>query len=299
MKKSVGARTFDMLNIVFLVSFCAICLYPFLNILAISFNEGSDAAMGGITLWPRKFTLVNYQVVFAGSDILYAFFFSASMTVVRTVAVLLCTSMGAYALTKKNFPWRTGVITYFLIPMFIGGGLVPYFLVIKTLGLMNNFLVYILPLLFDFYSAIIMRVYFDYNIHESLSESAYIDGATDFGIFFRIYIPLSKPMLAAIALFIGVAAWNDWYTTLLFCGNTRQLWTLQYLLQRLVMQTEQARQMADLMTQKTGQMIKKNVITPQTITYATLMIATVPIVIVYPFLQKYFIKGMMLGSIKG
>jgi putative aldouronate transport system permease protein len=299
MNKSIGVRVFNVFNIMMLTAFCIICLYPFLNILAISLNEGSDAARGGISIWPRKFTIVNYQVVFRGSDILYAFLFSSGMTIIRTIVVLLCTAMGAYAFTKKNFPWRSGIITFFLIPMFIGGGLVPYFLVIKTLGLMNNFLVYVLPLVFDFYSAIIMRVYFDHNIHESLSESAYIDGATDFSIFFHIYIPLSKPMLAAIALFIGVAAWNDWYTTLLFCGNTRELWTLQYLLQRLVMQTEQARRMAQLMTQKTGQMIKKNVITPQTITYATMMIATVPIVIVYPFLQKYFIKGMMLGSIKG
>jgi len=299
MARTASQRVFGIFNIVFLGILAFVCLYPYINILAISFNDGKDAVLGGITFFPRKFTLINYSVVFNSNNIFGSLAFSCLRTLVGTVLTLLCTAMGAYVFTKKDLLFKNGIITYFLIPMFLNGGLIPYFLVVKSLGLMNNFFVYILPVIFDFYSAIIMRVYFQANIPESLSESAYLDGATDFAIFFRVYLPLSKPMLAAIALFIGVAAWNDWFTTMLFCNQNQSLWTLQYLLQRLVMETQNAMNMALKMSHSSGKYNIQNLVTPQTITYATLVVATVPILIVYPFLQKYFVSGMMLGSIKG
>lgn len=299
MKRTTGERIFNIINISLLSLFAITTLYPLLNILAISFNEGQDAILGGITIFPRKFTLYNYQIVFQSKEILSAFLFSVGMTIVRTIIILFTTSAGAYAMTKKDLLFKKTIITFFLIPMFISGGLVPYYLVIRTLGLMNNPLIYILPVVFDFYNAIIMRVYFQSNIPESLIESAKLDGSTDFGIFFKIVLPLSKPMLAAMALFIGVAAWNDWMTTMLFCTQNHSLWTLQFLLQKLVMQAETTMQLAIKMAGKSRTPLNRSLVTPQTITYATLMVSTLPIIIIYPFLQKYFVSGIMIGAVKG
>lgn len=299
MKKSSGEKIFNVFNISFLIILSVTWLYPFLNILAISLNDAKDTLRGGITVFPRVFTLINYQIVFGGSNIMHALFISSARTLIGTLATLFCTSMVAYVFTKKGLLFKKGIITYFLIPMFISGGLIPYFLVIKTLGLMNNFLVYIIPGLFDFYSAIIIRVYFQSNIHESISESAFLDGATDFTVFFKIYVPLSKPILAAMALFIGVSFWNEWMASMLYCANNHNLWTLQYLLQKLVMEAQNALNYATT----TGKILHRNInadaITPQSITYATLLVATIPIICIYPFLQRYFISGIMLGSIKG
>lgn len=299
MKRTTSERIFNVFNIALLSLFAITTIYPFLNILAISFNEGQDAILGGITIFPRKFTLFNYQIVLQSKEILGAFLFSSGMTIVRTVVVLFATSAGAYAMTKKDLLFKKSIVTFFLVPMFISGGLVPYYLVIRTLGLMNNPLVYILPVVFDFYNAIIMRVYFQSNIPESLIESAKLDGSTDFGVFFRIVLPLSKPMLAAMALFIGVAAWNDWMTTMLFCNQNHNLWTLQFLLQKLVMQAETTMQLALKMAGKSRTPLNRSLVTPQTITYATLMVSTIPIIAIYPFLQKYFVSGMMIGAVKG
>ena len=297
--RSIGEKIFNIFNISFLILFCISTLYPFLNILAISLNDGMDASLGGITIFPRKFTLFNYMLVFQSDDILKALFFSVLMTVTRTVFALLVTSAAAYVLTKKDLIFKKGLTTFFLIPMFISGGLVPYYIVIKSFGLMNNFMVYIFPFLFDFFFALIIRVYFQSNINESIYESAYLDGANDIYIFFKIVLPLSKPVLAAVALFIGVNAWNDWYTTMLFCTDSKGLWTLQFLLQKLVMQVDAATQLAKRVLHRSGSVSGDTMITPQTITYATLMVATIPIMLVYPFLQKYFVSGIMIGSVKG
>ncbi len=299
MRRSTGEKVFNVVNIVVLTALCVTTLYPFLNILAISFNDGRDAMLGGITVFPRKFTLFNYEVVFRSGDVFSAFLFSVGITLGRTLIIVFTTAAGAYSLMKKDLLFKKSLILFFLIPMFITGGLVPYYLLIRTLGLMNNVLVYLLPITFDFYNAVIMRVYFQSNIPESLIESAYLDGADDFRILSRIVLPLSKPLLAAMMLFIGVWAWNDWMTTMLFCSNKPGLWTLQYLLQRLVMQTNAALKLAMTMAAKSGKPIDQSLITPQTITYATLIVATVPIVVIYPFLQKHFVAGIMLGSVKG
>ena len=221
------------------------------------------------------------------------------MTIIATVSQLLITSAAAYALTKKDLMFKKVIISIFLIPMFIGGGLIPYYLLIRTLGLINNFLVFILPGLFNFYYAIIMRVYFQSNIPESLYESAYLDGANDLYIYFKLVLPLSKPMLAAVALFIGVGAWNDWMTPMLYCNNAHNLWTLQFILQKLVTQAQATIQLITRSRHAVNQQAIDNMITPQTITYATLIVATLPILLIYPFLQKYFVSGIMIGSVKG
>lgn len=299
MRRSAGEKIFNVLNILILSAMCVTTLYPFLNILAISFNDGRDAMLGGITVFPRKFSLFNYEMVFRSGDVLGAFFFSVGITLARTLIIVFTTAAGAYALTKRDLLFKRSLITFFLIPLFLTGGLVPYYLLIRSLGLMNNVLVYLLPITFDFYNAVIMRVYFQSNIPDSLIESAYLDGADDFRILGRIILPLSKPLIAAMLLFIGVWAWNDWMTTMLFCSNDTRLWTLQYLLQRLVMQTNAALKLAMTVAAKSGKPIDQALITPQTITYATLIVATVPIVVIYPFLQKHFVAGIMLGSVKG
>jgi putative aldouronate transport system permease protein len=221
------------------------------------------------------------------------------MTIIATVSQLLITSAAAYALTKKDLMFKKVIISIFLIPMFIGGGLIPYYLLIRTLGLINNFLVFILPGLFNFYYAIIMRVYFQSNIPESLYESAYLDGANDLYIYFKLVLPLSKPMLAAVALFIGVGAWNDWMTPMLYCNNAHNLWTLQFILQKMVTQAQAMIQLITRSRHAVNQQAIDNMITPQTITYATLIVATLPILLIYPFLQKYFVSGIMIGSVKG
>jgi len=271
-------------------------VYPFWYAVVISFNEGVDATRGGIFLWPRVFTLENYEAVFSMEHIVSGFIISISRTIIGTLTGLTFTAMFAYAMAHKNLMFRKFYMMLMLISMYFSGGLIPYFILLRSLGLMNNFLVYIIPMLMTVWNVIIMISFFR-EIPPSLEEAARIDGANDLTIFFKIIIPISKPVLATIALFIGVGHWNAWFDAAFFV-NARNLRTLQFWLVEIIQQANiQAMQAAGPEADR-AIMGAAQTFTAETIRMATMIIVVIPIIMVYPFLQRYFVKGIMIGSIK-
>ncbi|NIK75904.1 putative aldouronate transport system permease protein [Paenibacillus castaneae] len=291
--RNIGDMAFTVLNTTFLVLLGAVTLYPFLNLLAISFNDPLDSIKGQITLWPNIFTINNYKIVFQNDALYSAVVMSVLRTVVGTSLSVICTSMLAYTLSRKEFLLRKPVNLILVISMYVNGGLIPGYLLIKSLGLTNSFWVYIIPGLVGVFNVIIVRSYFD-SLPEGLMESARIDGANDFQILFRIVLPVSMPVIATITLFIAVGHWNSWFDNYLF--NTREnLNVLQYELMKILTQST-AQVTADASGYVDPDALR--VTTPQSIRATMTIIATVPILLVYPFLQKYFIKGMTVGSMK-
>lgn len=279
--------------ILILLSFTA--LYPFWNTLVVSFNEGLDTAKGGVTFWPRKFTLGNYETVFSDKKIVNAFFISISRTVIGSVSAILATSLLAYGMTKSYLMGRKFYMIFFIFTMYFGGGLIPTFLLIKSLGLMNNFLVFIIPSLISVWNMIIFRTFFK-SLPTGLEESAQIDGCSNWGIYLRIVLPLSMPVIATLGLFTAIAHWNDWFTPTIYITN-QDLMPVQTVLRRVLNANviTEARGALDSITLE--RMDKKS-LTSKSIIAATIMVVSLPIIAVYPFVQKYFVKGVMIGSLK-
>ena len=297
-RRSVGELLFDNLNILLMIVFAFATLYPFWYILVLSLNEGKDAMLGGIWFWPRKFSLENYTFVIGNSTMLNAYKITVLRTVSGSALTLLVCGLAAYALTKHSLPGRNAIIMLFIIPMFIGGSIVSYYVVFAKLGMLNRFWVYIIPGCFSFFQMIIMRT-FMYTIPPSLEESAKMDGASYFRIFARIIVPLSMPIVATTLLFSAVGHWLDFYTNMVFVGK-RSLMTLQYLLW-LVVRAQQG-SLSALTEEKAmgsgNQGLLQKAVTPESIRMATIMVVTLPILFVYPFLQRYFVKGVLIGSVK-
>lgn len=288
-------------NVIFMLLLVIITLYPFLNMLAITFSDGVAVLTGQVNIIPKNFTLGNYKVVLSSDNIWSSFGVSVAKTLLGTVAQLTVTALAAYALSKKNLPGRSAFIMYLYIPSVISGGMIPSFIVVRSLGLMNSFWVYIIPSLFGFFNMILLRTYFE-GLPHSLEESARVDGASNMRIFFNIVLPLSKPVLATVSLYIAVGQWNDWFTTALYNFQNENLWPLQYILQQILQQSSMAKKLADDMAGAGYNSAEieaiQTTITPRSIQYTVLMVATIPIIVVYPLLQKYFVKGVMVGAIK-
>jgi putative aldouronate transport system permease protein len=296
-RKSPGELLFDATNHLFMVVLAFITLYPFWYIGILSLNDGLDAQLGGIWFWPRMFTWSNYGYVLTNPLILNAYVITVLRTAIGSLWSLVITGIAAFALTKKHLVLRNAILTFFLIPMFIGGTVVSNYVIYAKVGLLNNFLVYIIPGGFAFFNMIIMRTYF-YGLPVSMEESAKMDGASYTRIFFQIVVPLSMPIIATMLLFNGVGHWLDFYTNLVYVSK-KSLWTLQYLLYKVVRES-QTNIMTDESAAKMNQYsyLKRPEVTPNAIKMATLMVVTLPILFVYPFLQKYFIKGVLLGAVK-
>ena len=285
---SKDEKIFNVVNTIFMIFFLAIIALPLWNIVALSFNDATDAARGGIYFWPRKFSVESYLTVFEDKAIYKAFLISVAKTVVGVGLHTLVTSMVAYGMSRRNLIGRKLYMNLGILTMFVSGGMIPTFLLFKQLGLLNNFWVYIIPVLFSFYDMVILMNFFR-SIPYSLEESAMMDGANPFIIFVKIILPLSLPVLATIALFHGVYQWNDYMTANIYVDD-RNLYPLQMLLFRIV---------SDNLSPAvaTGTNVVRNT-TSQSMQLATMVVTTVPVVIIYPFLQKYFIQGMTLGSVK-
>lgn len=280
-----------MIGILMLV-ICFVSLYPVWYTVIISFNDSSDALRGGIYWWPRKFSLESYKTVFQDTTIIRAFAVTVLRTVIGTVTSVFFTAMVGYALSKKHIMGNKFYTILGTITMFFGGGLIPYFITLKNLGLYNNFLVYIIPGLFNFYNMIIFRSFFN-ELPAGLEESARLDGANDLMIFIRIVIPLSAPVIATIALFNGVGHWNDYFTGVLYI-NDAELQPIQTYLFRIIASASASKTVVAMPAGVTAQQVSS-----QSVRLATMVVTTFPIMCVYPFLQKYFVKGMLIGSIKG
>ena len=291
-RKLIGMADIAIIAVMCLV--IVVTLYPFLNVVAKSFNDPIDTVKGGIHIWPRVPTLSNYSDLFSsGSNLPSAFRMSVLRTAVGTAAGVLCCAMFAFVLSRRDFMFRKLFTTILVITMYVGGGLIPEYILIRNLGLINKFSVYILPGIIGAFNVIIIRTFIG-TIPVSLQESARIDGANDIGIFFRIIFPLCMPVLATVALFVAVGQWNSWFDTYLYARGAKWLSTLQYELMKVLDSAQNVSSSQDVY----GEGLRQTKRNPEALKMAITVIATVPILVVYPFLQRYFVSGMTLGSVK-
>ncbi|WP_274363102.1 carbohydrate ABC transporter permease [Paenibacillus thermotolerans] len=294
-KRSTEDYFIDFFVYTVLIVVFVMTVYPFYYSLIISFNNGIDASRGGIFFWPREFSLDNYKAVFSNSALLQAFGVTVSRTLVGTFSTLLFTGLFAYSISNSQLLFRKFYVTLLIIAMYFSGGLIPYFILLKKLYLMNTFLVYIIPLLLNAFYAIIMMSFFRELPYE-IKESAKMDGASDMRIFFSIVIPISTPVFATIALFAGVEHWNSWFDSAFFVQD-KNLKTISFMLMELINKANlTAVQGSDMERAAT---YAAQTFTAETIRMATMIVVVIPIICVYPFLQRYFVKGIMVGSIKG
>ena len=301
MSETFGERVFRYGNIAFMLLALVVVLFPYLNVLATALNQGTDSMLGGLTVYPRKPTLENIRAILSDPGIWRALWVSVVSVVLGTLLGLSVQFAAAYALKKKDLAGRTAILTFLIIPMFFSGGLIPLYLLYSRTRLLNNLLVYVLPTAFSFYHMIVIRTYMQSTIPDSLEEAAEIDGANELTVFLRIVLPMCKPILATIGLWIAVGKWNDWTTTLYFVTR-RNLDTLQYKLvlviresQLLTLRLQQAIEAG----QSVEELQRTITVTPQALVAAQIIVTTIPIILVYPFIQKYFVKGIMLGAVKG
>ena len=296
--KTMGHKVFYAVLVIILTLFSIAMIFPYLNVVAKAFNEGYDTMQGNITIYPRVPTLQNFLTLFNNDLIIHSGFISISRVIIGTLLALIVQFSAAYAIKKKNLKGKEAILVFLMIPMFFGGGLIPVYILYSKIHLLNNFLVYVLPGAFSLFNMVIIRTYLS-TIPDSFEESATIDGANEITIMFRIMIPLSMPILATIALWTLVGHWNDWVTTLYFITKTK-LYTMQYVLMRILREHEEIQKMIQESIML-GQAVKEGTgtkATQQSIQAAQIVLTTIPIIITYPFLQKYFIKGVMLGAIK-
>ncbi|MEO3947238.1 carbohydrate ABC transporter permease [Gorillibacterium sp. CAU 1737] len=292
-RRTAGEFTFDMFNNVLMLVICFLTLYPIWYVLVNAFNDGTDAMRGGIYWWPRVFSLTSFRTVFHSNGIMTAMGVTVAKTLIGTVVHVFFTAMVAYALSRRELIGRKAYMLIGTVTMFFGGGLIPSYLLTRDLGLLDSFWVYIIPAAFSFWDLIIFLTFFR-EIPDGLEEAAKIDGANDFKIFYRVIIPVSMPVVATIALFHGVYQWNDYFTGMIYINNP-DLQPIQTFLYRIVAASSTG---ASGMIAAMPSNVSRTV-TSQSLKLATMVVTTAPIVFVYPFLQKYFVKGFMIGSIKG
>ncbi|WP_455014749.1 carbohydrate ABC transporter permease [Hominenteromicrobium sp.] len=290
-KTSTGEKIFTVFNYAFIALLCLIMLYPFWHVVMQSFSSMEATLKGGVFLYPKGFNLDTYRSVFNNPQVYTGFATSIMVTVIGTVLGTLLTAMTAYPLSKSRLRGGKVLMVIVLITMIFSAGMIPSFLLIQELGLIDNRLSLILPALVSAYNCIIMKNFF-MSIPDSLEESARIDGANDIRIFFSIIVPLSKATIATIALFMAVAYWNDYFSTVLYIRSTDK-WALQAVLRNMLTNTQQA------MAQAGVNVINTSNTNSETIKAGTIVISTVPILVVYPFVQKYFVTGVMIGGVKG
>ncbi len=269
----------------FLTLLAFVTFYPFWNSLVISFNSGQDTMLGGLTFWPREFTLANYELVFKDKRLINAFIVSVLRTIVGTFLSVMATAILAYGLSKKELIGRKFFMIFCLITMFFSGGLIPTFLLVRSLGLMDSFWVMIIPTLISVWNMIIFRTFFQ-QLPAGLEESAKIDGCGYWSTFFRIVLPLSGPVIATLALFTAVFHWNDWFFPTIYISS-ENLIPIQTLLQKVLKANTVSQAMSQVDAGAAAHMSKLNTVTGKSLSMAIMMVATLPIVMVYPFVQKY------------
>lgn len=288
---SIPNVLFVTLNTLFMVLFVVITLYPILNTLALSFNDGTDALRGGIYLLPRKWTLKNYITVLQKDDLVTGAYISVARTVIGTVLSLVMNALLAFIVSRKRFLFRKQLSLFWVITMYVNGGMIPIFLLYKNLGLTNSFWVYVVPGTISAFNMLVLRTYMN-GLPDSLEESAQLDGAGYMQIFIKIISPLCKPVYATVALFVAVGQWNSWFDAMLYNRMKDEYTTLQYELMKLLSSVTSQSGSVEAMKNATGS------VTPTTIRAAATIITMLPIVCLYPFLQRYFVTGLTLGGVK-
>ncbi|MDY2588888.1 MAG: carbohydrate ABC transporter permease [Agathobacter sp.] len=290
-KTSLSDRIFVICNVIFMIAFVIITLYPVLNTLAISFNDGTDALRGGIYLIPRKFTLKNYITVLQKDNLIIGAIVTVARTVIGTLLALVSNAILAFIVSRKRFLFSKQLSLFWVITMYVNGGMIPIFLLYKSLGLTNSFWVYVIPGMVSAFNMLVIRTYMN-GIPDSLEESAQLDGAGYTTIFVKIISPLCKPVYATVALFVAVGQWNSWFDAMLYNRMSDNLTTLQYELMKLLSSVTNQGTSAEAMKNSTG------TVTPTSVRAAATIVTMLPIICIYPFLQQYFVAGLTLGGVK-
>ncbi len=287
-KQSFGSHLFDTINILFMLALVFVMLYPIWFVSIASISNPLLVIKGEITLWPRQMTLIAYERVLSDPYIWLTYWNTVKYTVLQVAATLLCTSLLAYPLAKRRLPLRRPILFLIAFTMLFSGGLIPTFLVVKSLGMLNTTAAMIIPSLISTWYLFIMRSFFE-ALPEELEEAATIDGCGPISTFFRIVLPLSLPVIMTIGLYTAVSQWNAFFEALIYL-NSRDMFPLQIHLRNVIIAGSSADEFSG-----TG----VDAVLVHTVKYATIMVATLPILFVYPFIQKYFIQGTMIGSVKG
>ncbi|MCR5416983.1 MAG: carbohydrate ABC transporter permease [Pseudobutyrivibrio sp.] len=290
-KISTGDLIFRICNGLFMLIFVIVTLYPVLNTLAVSLNDGTDALRGGIYLWPRMFTWKNYTTVLQKDNLITGATVTVARTIIGTVLALVTNAILAFIVSRKDFIFSKQLSLFWVITMYVNGGLIPTFLLYKSLGLTNSFAVYVIPGMISAFNMLVIRTYMK-GIPDSLEESAQLDGAGYTTIFLKIISPLCKPVYATVALFVAVGQWNSWFDAMLYNRMSGDLTTLQYELMKLLSSVTNQSSSAEAMKNSNGS------VTPTSVRAAATIVTMLPIICIYPFLQKYFVTGLTLGGVK-
>ncbi|MBK5897742.1 carbohydrate ABC transporter permease [Catonella sp. Marseille-Q4567] len=295
-KQSLGDRIIQGFIILVILALCLVIILPCINVLALSLNDGADAAKGGVYFFPRAFTLENFKQVFSDGSIMKAYKYTILRVVIGTLLTLIVTSLAAFALKEKDLPGVKVITILITFTMLFGGGMIPTYVQYKNLHLINNFWVYVVPSLVSVTYLLMMRAYFE-GIPASLEESAKLDGCGYFGIYGRIILPLSKPVIAVIGLYTAVNHWNDWFSGA-FYMTSNEKWPVQTVLQQMLARAMSASQ-KDITSVAQALVQGASTVTSDSLKMAAVVITTVPILLIYPFVQKYFASGIMIGAVKG
>lgn len=294
-KRTNAERAFDIVNTVLMVLVALLCFYPIYFTVIASFSDPTSVVTGKVLLYPKRITLDSYKEILKYASILNGYKNTLIYTSCGTLYNLLLLIPAAYALSKKVLKGRKLLMAYFIFTMYFNGGLIPYFLQLKKLGMLNTMWVLIIPSALNVYNLIITRTFFESSIPDTLCEAAKIDGAGEFRIFVQIALPLSGAIVAVMALYHAVAHWNSYFSALLFI-NKPELYPLQLVMRQILMTTQfqNEEMMSGLMVEE---MVRRKYVA-ETLKYALVILANLPIFVVYPFVQKYFVKGVMIGAIK-
>ena len=292
-KKQPGEVVFDTANVLFMVLLMAATMYPFVHVLMTSFSEASGLmGYNGFMLLPRGFSAEAYRKVLANPEILRSFVNSVFYVAAGTLLSIVLTLLGGYALSRKDLYWKPLITVFLVIPMYFGGGLIPTYLLINSLGMKNSIWAVIIPGCVGTYNIILARTNFQ-SIPAELEESAVIDGAPHLVVLFRILVPLSLPIIAVMTLWQAVGIWNSWFGPSIYLTTRRDLWPIQLILREIMISTKESATMMVGVTDISRQYLN------ETIKNAVAIVSIIPVIAVYPFLQKYFVKGVLVGAIKG
>lgn len=298
-KTSPSRKAFQVFNYLLMLGITLICIYPFWYIVIYTFSEGSLVDVNPPVLLPRGFSVANYKDIFELDGFFHSLFISVLRTVIGTALSVLCCSFLGYMFTKDEMPGKKIVYRFLIMTMYINGGMISTYIVIKSYGLLNNFWVYILPMLISAYNIVLIKTYVE-QLPQSLEESAKLDGAGYLTVFAKIILPLSKPIIATIAVFVAVGHWNSWFDNHIYTRGNENLMTLQYLLYNYL---NEAQRLADQIKNASANMAgisdMMSSISPKGVRMTITVLASLPIFLVYPFMQKYFVKGIMVGAVKG
>ena len=291
-KTKTSDTIFHVVNAIIMVMICVVTLYPVLNTLALSFNDGVDAVRGGVHLIPRMFTWTNYSTVLNQKNITHGALISVIRTIVGTLLALAANALLAFVVAQKKFVFRSQLSLFWVITMYVNGGMIPILLLFQKLKLTNSFWVYVIPAMVGGFNMLVLRTYME-GLPDSLQEAAEIDGAGFMTIFLKVISPLCKPVYATIALFVAVGQWNSWFDTMLYNRMATEYTTLQYELMKLLSSVTSLK--GNTGTTAPGQGVN---ITPLSVRSAATILTMAPIVMLYPFLQRYFVTGLTIGGVK-